>query len=303
MADTKTTKKAPKKKAKPVPTNAETTKGVELSPYEAMDLADEVQIIDELEGKLSPQDMETFVYSFPDKSTGRDVIGLSWKGTKATWWEFNNRKLTDMTITDNVKITQGDGFIDVAVYAFDKKRKIGAWGMARGYTLMKTRTGETIDRFVSAKAMSKAQRNALNQLFPSDLVAKLIKEWIKKGHSKKLSTHSTSQTRQRVVHSSQVYKAPSQEDLMTKYGMDTSQVTPKCPSCGAIMKIVERKDKTGIFWSCQNWRTKGCKGYSIDEVDLDGSITMKKAKPAPKKEEKNIEDVEEDEKVEDTIPF
>lgn len=297
MANKTTTKKKPKKK-EPVPVNAEEVGTVELSPYEAMDLADEAQIIDELEGKLSPQDMETFVYSFPDKQSGRDVTGLSWKGTKATWWELNNRKLTDMTITENVKITQGEGFIDVAVYAYDKKRKIGAWGMARGYTSMKTRSGALIDRFCSAKAMSKAQRNALNQLFPSDLVAKLIKEWIDKGHSKKLSARSTGRTRQRVVHSSQVYKTPSQEDLMAKYAMDTAQVTPKCPSCGAIMKIVERKDKTGIFWSCKNWRTKGCKGYSIDEVDLDGTITMKGSKPAPKKEEKQVEEVDVDD-----IPF
>jgi len=298
MAAKKTTTKIkgkPKKKEKPVPVNAEETKGaVPLTPYEAMDLADEAQIIDELEGKLSPEDMETFVYSFSDKQSGKEITGLSWKGTKATWWELNSRKLTDMTVTENVKITQGEGFIDVAVYAFDNKRKIGAWGMARGYTSMQTKGGAIVDRFASAKAMSKAQRNALNQLFPSELVAKMIKEWIKKGHSKKLSSQSTTRTRQRVVHSSQVAKGPSQEDLMTKYGMNTAQVPPKCPSCGATMKIIERKDKTGIFWSCPNWRSKGCKGYSIDEVDLDGTITMK-AKPAPKKKE-------EEEEVED-IPF
>jgi len=100
-----------------------------------------------------------------------------------------------------------------------------------------------------------------------------------KGHS--------NQKQQKVIHSSQIKSGSSQEELMTKYGMNTAQVTPKCPSCGAVMKIVERKDKTGIFWSCQNWRTKGCKGYSIDEVDLDGTITMKgaKPKPAPKKQE------------------
>ena len=99
----------------------------EVTPYEAMDLADEGQIINELEGKLTAEDMETFVYSFPDKSTGRNVTGLSWKGTKATWWELNSKKLTNMTITDKMKITQGDGYVDVAVYAYDKLRDIGTW--------------------------------------------------------------------------------------------------------------------------------------------------------------------------------
>ena len=292
MPKKETPKPNTKTKEKPIPINAEEVdEGVELSPYEAMDLADEAQIIDELEGKLSPKDMETFVYSFADKQTGRDITGLSWKGTKATWWELNSRKLTDMTVTKEIKITQGDGFVDVAVYAFDTIRNIGAWGMARGYTSMQTKSGPVIDRFASAKTMSKAQRNALNQLFPSDLVAKLIKEWIDKGHSKKLNTQSTAKTRQRVIHSSQVTKVASQESFMTKYGMNTDQVPPKCPNCGATMRIIERKDKTGIFWSCPNWRSKGCKAYSIDEVDLDGSITMKKSKPTPKKKEEKIVDI------------
>jgi len=178
--------KTKSKKKKPSVT-VEPEKGTDLSPYEAMDLADEGQIMDELEGKMSPEDMEVFVYSFPDKTTGKEIVGLSWKGTKATWWELNAQKLTKMTVTDKVKITQGDGYVDVAVYAYDKKRAIGAWGMARGYTSMQTKTGATVDRFASAKAMSKAQRNALNQLFPSDLVAKIIQKLIKKGKVKTLT--------------------------------------------------------------------------------------------------------------------
>lgn len=290
--------KTKKEEEKNVPVNAEEESTVELSPYEAMDLADEAQIIDELEGKMSQADMETFVYSFLDKASGKEITGLSWKGTKATWWELNTRKLTDMTVTKDVKITQGEGYVDVAVYAFDSKRNIGAWGMARGYTSMQTRNGSMVDRFASAKAMSKAQRNALNQLFPSELVAKLIQEWVKKGNSKTLTSQSTAQTRQRVVHSSQVATGPSQEDLMTKYGMDTKQVAPHCPSCGATMRIIERKDKTGIFWSCPNWRSKGCKGYSIDEVDLDGTITMKKKSAQKKQVSKSTA-----EDVADDIPF
>jgi len=62
---------------------------------------------------------------------------------------------------------------------------------------------------------------------------------------------------------------------MVKFRMDPSQVPPKCPNCGATMSLVQRKDGTGIFWSCANWRTKGCKGYNVDEVDIDGTITMK----------------------------
>lgn len=87
---------------------------------------------------------------------------------------------------------------------------------------------------------------------------------------------------------------PTQEELMKKYGMDTKQVAPKCPNCGNTMKIIERKDKSGIFWSCSNWRTKNCKGYNIDEVDIDGTITMKQSKPPAKiknEEKVDVEDI------------
>jgi hypothetical protein len=274
--------KAQEEKAKVAET--EEVESTELTPYEAMDLVDEGQMIDELEGKLAPQDMETFVYSFPDKATGKDITGLSWRGTKATWWELNSKKLTDMTITDKVLITQGDGYVDVACYAFDNLRKIGAWGMARGYTKMQTRNGEMDDRFASAKAMSKAQRNALNQLFPSDLVAKMINAWIKKGNVKQLTGQVVNQARSQVAQYGGATRSqyPTQQELMAKFGMDSSQVAPKCPNCGATMSLVQRKDGSGIFWSCSNWRTKGCKGYNVDEVDIDGTITMKQPKQQSK---------------------
>lgn len=171
------------------PQNHEET---ELTGYELMDQADEKQIVTELEGRYNPNEAEKeLVYSFKDKY-GHEIVGLSWWGTKAVQWKLNKDKTTDMTVTDKVNITQGDGYVDVAVYAFDKKRNIGMWGMARGYTEMRLRNNKVItDPFASAKAMSKAQRNALNNLFPSDLVAKLIKEWQKKGNVKKLKARKS----------------------------------------------------------------------------------------------------------------
>ena len=247
--------------------------GDELTPYEAMDLVDESQMVNEIEGKVTD---EALVYSFPDRATGKDITGLSWKGTKAVWWEFNKKGFTQMTITDKVIITQGDNYVDVACYAYDEKRKIGAWGMARGYTKQQTRSGQMEDRFASAKAMSKAQRNALNQLFPMESVAKMLKLFIKQGKVQSLTPNVVSRVRQQVNGSSS-NRQVTQQDLMAKYGMDASQVPPKCPNCGATMNLVQRKDGSGIFWSCVNWRTKGCKGYNVDEVDIDGSVTMRKS--------------------------
>jgi len=275
-----TNKEENKEEIKPIETEEE----VEMTPYEAMDLVDESQIVNEIEGKITD---EALVYSFPDKASGKEITGLSWKGTKAVWWEFNKKGYTQMTITDKVIITQGDGYVDVACYAYDELRKIGAWGMARGYTKQQTRNGQIEDRFASAKAMSKSQRNALNQLFPMEKVAIIIKSFMKQGKGIKLTPQIVSQVKQQVTGSS-IGKQVTQQDLMKKFGMDTSQIAPKCPNCGTIMNLVQRKDGTGIFWSCIHWRDKGCKGYNVDEVDIDGSITMKKTSPknfVPKKEE------------------
>jgi len=80
---------------------------------------------------------------------------------------------------------------------------------------------------------------------------------------------------------------PTQQELLKKFKMDVAQVSPKCPNCKATMKLIQRKDGSGIFWSCANWRSKGCKGYNVDDVQLDGKITMKRKAPdtKPKKED------------------
>ena len=150
-----------------------------LTPYEVMDRYDEVQIVNDIDGRI-PKAAEKMVYSFPDKQTGQEVVGLSWAGSKEAEREFNRRKLTQITITDKALISQGNGFVDILVYAYDSKRKIGKWGASRGYDKMRLRDGSIVDdKFPSAKAMSKAQRNAINNLLPAEKVAKMIQSWIK----------------------------------------------------------------------------------------------------------------------------
>ena len=90
----------------------------------------------------------------------------------------------------------------------------------------------------------------------------------------------------------------SQEELMKKFGMNPKQVAPKCPACDVTMKLIARKDGSGIFWSCPNWRTKGCKGMNVEDVDLDGNPlnkTVAKQEPLEEKEQEKVD-------VED-IPF
>ena len=54
------------------------------------------------------------------------------------------------------------------------------------------------------------------------------------------------------------------------------------------MNLVQRKDGSGIFWSCANWRTKGCKGYNVDEVDIDGTFRNKELSEESKLSNKDI---------------
>ena len=170
-------KKKPKKKTQ----TKKIVRRKSADVYQAMDAFDESQIVDDINGRI-PDAAAKMVYSFLDKQTGKEIVGLSWYGSKAAEREFNRRKLTQISITDKATISQGNGYVDVGVYAYDAKSKMGSWGFSRGFDRGRRKDGSTYeDRFPSAKAASKAQRNAVNNLLPAEKVAKMIQAWIKKG--------------------------------------------------------------------------------------------------------------------------
>ncbi len=173
------------KKAKKIK-RTKKAKSTALTTYERMDLFDEQQIVDDINGRI-PDAATKMVYSFLDKQSGKEITGLSWYGSKAAEREFNRRKLTQISITDKAIISQGNGYVDVGVYAYDAKNKMGSWGFSRGFDQGKRRDGSAYeDRFPSAKAASKAQRNAVNNLLPAEKVAKMIQAWIKRGNVQKI---------------------------------------------------------------------------------------------------------------------
>lgn len=66
----------------------------------------------------------------------------------------------------------------------------------------------------------------------------------------------------------------SQAQLIERFGLNPAQVSPTCPNCGepTKMRLVLRKDGSGIFWGCPNWK-QGCKAiYGIQAVATDGSL-------------------------------
>ena len=137
---------------------------------------------------------------------------------------------------------------------------------------------------ITGAASSYARKYALNGLFTID-------------DTKDADTQdNTTQSKA----SSSTTSQSSQKELMESYKMDPNQKAPPCPSCGKTMHLVPRKDGTNIFWSCTNWRTKGCKGVNVDEVDIDGNINSKPKKKEAPKEAQTDEITDEDTK---DIPF
>ena len=163
--------------------------------FSLMDEADEEQIIKEMEQGMTQDDYDDLVYIFTDR-VGKQVMGLTYYGTKRARDEFNHRKLTQMTVTDKLIATPlSNGNTDYAVYAYDEKRKIGSWGAATSKPKFLTKAGTEIeDPHATAKAVSKAQRNALRGLFPDKLLAKMIAQWVKAGQVKTLSAQQAATT-------------------------------------------------------------------------------------------------------------
>lgn len=87
-----------------------------------------------------------------------------------------------------------------------------------------------------------------------------------------------------------------------KQNIPAGQVAPKCPNCQTEMKLIARKDGSGNFWSCPNWRkTKDCGGLNVEMVNPDGSVQKKKPRGRPKKKVPAEEPGGEE--IADDIPF
>ena len=168
--------------------------------YRALSAADERQIVQELQG-AAPKEM---LYSF--MQDGNRVLGLSWKGVREAVRVFNVRGkgririsekvvpiFEDVTVSVNTgkrndtgqPIIEDRRAVSCLVYAVDEMHGGGNYGTAtqlhefklsernkRG----KDKEGNPIwmpDPFARTKALSKAERNALEPFIPLELVEEL----------------------------------------------------------------------------------------------------------------------------------
>lgn len=163
--------------------------------YRALSVADERQIAQELQGR-APKDM---LYGF--RQDGHQVVGLSWKGVREAVRQVNTRGYGRIHIDPSVKpefeevtVSVDTGKTDksnhpeieerkairVTVYAKDAMHGTGNFGTATQLCQMKLskkgKDGKAIwkpDSFAATKALSKAERNAMEPMIPLELVEEL----------------------------------------------------------------------------------------------------------------------------------
>ncbi len=168
---------------KPAPAELVVRPDVPEDVYRAMDAADEAQILDALMGKPS----EKLVYSFKG-SDGKPQTGLSYEGVAEVVREMNATPYAEIRVAkDFVPIIkevseeneagQVITYLEALVYAEDAHNGGGNFGTARQakFQVFKDKNrAPRLDPFATAKALSKAQRNAMKPLTPVEWRETLI---------------------------------------------------------------------------------------------------------------------------------
>ena len=156
----------------------------DLQFYVASEQADDEIIEKEILGQVLP----TFIYQFPDKTTGKMIKGLSLNGVRETVRRINRSSKSGSKIrispehpVINRDVEQnGQKGVEVMVYAEDLQTGSGQWGMKFEPYMKVGRNGAYPNKFALEVALSKAQRNAMRALIPEKLavetIAKLIGE-------------------------------------------------------------------------------------------------------------------------------
>lgn len=149
--------------------------------FKTFDEADEEQIEAELKGAVA----EEMVYSF--SVGGQRITGLSKAGTWAVMRAFNKTALKSKKpiivlspVKDGVLTESEAGFGFVAnASLFDIESGIVLENGGGGSQASKKDSRGREDSFALAKAVTKAQRNAIRVLLPDDVVNKHIEKWSK----------------------------------------------------------------------------------------------------------------------------
>ena len=139
----------------------------ESDKFAVMELKDEDQIIQELEGRV----LDEYVYSFIQ--AGKEITGLSWCGIKRIVQKMGDISVRIVSI-DDVK----DSY-RVVCEATNHRAHLTMCGVSEQRKFFDA-DNKRADQFALQKATSKAQRNALRNLIPEPIMIETIKEWAQK---------------------------------------------------------------------------------------------------------------------------
>lgn len=164
--------------------------------YTLMDRKDAELIEATLKGIVAP---DKLVYRFKvkvregDQIVEREVKGLTALGIREVVHYLNKEKHAGITILPNVRVTKeviaGEEYIVATAIARDRHGNCWAGAAQQPVKMKVTRRDkqgniyetELIDPFAVAKAVTKAQRNALRGLFPEPIVVELIERFTSEG--------------------------------------------------------------------------------------------------------------------------
>lgn len=186
----------------PVPSLQDLALAQDPAAYQALTEADERQITAEIEGRA----LGAMVYSY--KQGGGTVTGLSWKGVQEAVRQMNTRRMGRIKIDaqppvfeeitvdvdtgkkdeDGQPLRESKRAVRCTVYAVDEVFGSGRYGTATQLREFKQRKPDkkgnpiwATDTFADAKALSKAQRNAMEGMLPLQLVEELKTLYLGRG--------------------------------------------------------------------------------------------------------------------------
>lgn len=123
---------------------------------------DNEQILAELRGEV----IEEYAYQF--QQGGQTITGLSLAGVMAVAQQMGGITCGQPVWT----VTDDEIVCDIS--ATDHKTGNTVWATASEPRVMQTKNGPKPDKFARAKALSKAQRNAIHKLIPAALATKML---------------------------------------------------------------------------------------------------------------------------------
>jgi hypothetical protein len=157
--------------------------------YRVLSLYDELQILEEIQGRAT----EAMIYQFTNEDGGK-TTGLSYRGVAEAVRTLNSRGFTRIRISPKVAPSfeetvddKGNDAWQCTVYAEDEQHGGGNYGVFIQPKRVKLDSGEILpDPFARAKALGKAQRNAYEPLLPLELVEALKAQYIGQGRVKRI---------------------------------------------------------------------------------------------------------------------